>query len=107
LTVDRGGAIPFYCTIHGSATGSGMAGVIVVEHSKSANGASQVAQARTNTALPGNGAANNSPAATTTANDSAPAYLAAGALLISCLTLVFAVALVRAPRREQRAARQS
>jgi plastocyanin len=112
LTVDRGGVIPFYCTIHGSATGSGMAGVLFVEESASPTGAAPSArpasqQARATTALVGHDAANTSPAATTTVNNSVPSYLAAGALLLSILALVVAVPLVRPPRRKRGAESQT
>jgi len=30
LTIDNAGVVPFYCTLHGTADGDGMAGVLIV-----------------------------------------------------------------------------
>jgi plastocyanin len=107
LTVDTAGAIPFYCSLHGTATGSGMAGVLFVEQSASPAGAVRPAsaQGRATTAL-AEQAATDTPA-TTAVNDSAPTYLAAGALVLSSLALVVVIPLVRRPRREGGTARQA
>jgi plastocyanin len=102
LTVDTAGAIPFYCSLHGTATGSGMAGVLFVAQPTSPAGAPRPAsvQARATTALAEQAATNTPPAATTAVNDSAPVYLAAGALVLSSLALVVVIPLARRPRRE-------
>jgi plastocyanin len=108
LTVDTTGAIPFYCSLHGTATGSGMAGVLFVESSASPTGAARPAsaQARATTALADQAATNTSPPATTAVNNSAPTYLAAGALVLSSLALVVVIPLVRRPRRDRGTANQ-
>ena len=102
LTVRTTGAIPFYCSLHGTAFGSGMAGVLFVEQVASPAGTlrSASAQGRATTALADPAATDSSPIATTAVNDSAPVYLAAGALVLSSLALVVVIPLVRRPRRE-------
>jgi plastocyanin len=102
LTVDTAGAIPFYCSLHGTSTGSGMAGVLFVEQPAPPASAPQPAsvQASATKALAEQAAANSSPAATTAVHDSAPVYLAAGALVLSSLALVVVIPLVRRPRPE-------
>ena len=109
LTVEKAGAIPFYCSLHGTATGSGMAGVLFVEQSAAPAGAARPGsvQARATTALAEQAATNASPAATTAVNNSAPTYLAAGALVLSSLALVVVIPLVRRPRREGGTAHQT
>jgi plastocyanin len=105
LTVDQRGVIPFYCTIHGSATGSGMAGVLFVGEAASSTDASRPAAAGSvlapSTTMLADEEAMKTPAATAAVNDAVAPYLAAGALLIASIALVVAIALVRPPRRER------
>jgi plastocyanin len=80
------GAVPFYCTLHGSATGSGMAGVLVVEAAGARATAARVSAPTE--AIPRE-----------TAHNSVPSYLAAGALLLSTIALAVVIALPRPRRR--------
>jgi plastocyanin len=91
VTLHEPGAIAFYCTLHGSASGSGMAGVLFVEQPAS----SGVRQAAMNTPR----------AATDTVHVSVPAFLAAGALL-AAVGLGVAIGRVHPRRRAPGAARQ-
>jgi plastocyanin len=101
LSVRTAGAIPFYCSLHGTASGDGMAGVLVVEQTAPSAGTlgSASDDGRAISALAGP-ATDSVPTVTVAAKDSASVYLAAGALLLSILALVVVVPLVRRPRRE-------
>lgn len=103
LTVDTAGAIPFYCSLHGTAAGSGMTGVLFVDQPVSPAGAPRPAsvRVRATSALAAQAATNTPPATTTAVNDSATVYLAAGALVLSSLALVVVIPLVRRSRRDR------
>jgi plastocyanin len=85
VTLDEPGVIPFYCTLHGSATGTGMAGVLFVEQPAARQAVLATSRAAADTAT------------------SVPSYLAAGALLMSTVALAVAIGRVR-PRRRARGA---
>jgi plastocyanin len=83
VTLDEPGVIPFYCTLHGSAAGNGMAGVLFV--------GKPAASAR----------ASGTPtlAASVHGRSTVPSYLAAGALLMSSIALAVAIGRVHRRRR--------
>jgi plastocyanin len=87
VTLDETGVIPFYCTLHGSASGNGMAGVLFVEQPAARQAVLTTSRGAADTAT------------------SVPWYLA-GALLMSSIAL--AVAIVRVhPRRRASGASSS
>jgi plastocyanin len=93
LEVDRPGVYQYYCTLHGSAAGAGMAGVLVVEDQAS------LATVRSKGATAAPAALDTS--ATTAATrqpGSAWGWVALGALLLAGAALCVSLALVR-PRR--------
>jgi plastocyanin len=89
--VDRPGVYEYFCTLHGSSTGAGMAGVLVVEDEAS------LAVARIDA---GKLATAGSMATTTTASQpgSAWGWVALGALLLAGAALCVSLALIR-PRQ--------
>ena len=91
FTVGRPGVYEYYCTFHSGGSGSGMAGVLVVED------AASLAAARSDA---GDLTPAVSSAATTTANrpGSAWGWVALGALLLAGAALCVSLAVVR-PRR--------
>jgi plastocyanin len=91
FTVDRPGVYEYYCTFHSGGSGSGMAGVLVVEE------AASLAAARTD-------ADDFTPAESTATTTTAPqpgsawGWVALGALLLAGAALCVSLAVVR-PRR--------
>ncbi len=93
FTVDRPGAYEYYCTFHGSATGAGMAGVLVVEEGAS------LATARTKGGdLVSSAAAAPAPAILAKQPGAAWGWVALGALLLAGAALCVSLAVIR-PRR--------
>jgi plastocyanin len=81
VTLDETGVIPFYCTLHGSASGNGMAGVLFVGQPAARQAVLTTSRAAADTAT------------------SVPSYLAAGALLMSSIALAVAIGRVHTRRR--------
>jgi plastocyanin len=93
LELDRPGVYQYYCAFHGSAAGSGMAGVLVVEDRASL----ATVRSKGATVPP---ASSDTRAATATPRqpESAWGWVALGALLLAGAALCVSLALVR-PRR--------
>jgi plastocyanin len=84
--VDRPGVYEYYCGLHGSPTGGGMAGVLIVEE----NASLAAARADDGTLAP------EAPAtATTTQSGSAWGWVALGALLLAGAALCVSLAVIR------------
>lgn len=95
LTIDRPGVYEYYCTFHGSPSGSGMAGVLVVEDGPS------LAAARTENAPRVASAASVETAVSVGKQPgSAWGWVALGALLLAGAALCVSLAVIR-PRQGQ------
>ena len=94
FTIDRPGVYEYYCSFHGSAAGTGMAGVLVVQDGPSLAAARSRAAART----PDSPVAASATTATTKHPGSAWGWVALGALLLAGAALCVSLALVR-PRQ--------